>query len=88
MDKYYGCNIVESVVTDLPSSGQKKPAPEKKIRYILLRWAAALCAVGFILTLSFADTPALDVVREAFKSVFCYDIFSRAVGSSAFFSFI
>lgn len=81
MDKYTGCNIVESVVTPI-----ERAAPKRKAKsYILLRLLAAAVIIGVILAVRYIDVPWLAAVRDGLKAVFCYDVFGRTAGSSAFF---
>ncbi len=85
MDKYTGCNIVESAVTEIP---RKKCARSVKPRKTF--WARLLCAaaaVGAIVALHYLPIAVLDPVKSALHDVFCYDVFGRSdFGTSSFFS--
>lgn len=83
MDKYSGCNIVESVVT--PAQKPKAEYRRKKSGHFFARIVVAVCAVGVILALHYAPIPALSGVRSVLHDVFCYDIFGRTeFGTSVF----
>ena len=83
MDKYYGCNIVESVVT--PAQKPKQTQRKDKPRRLFARIAVAVCAIGIILALHYAPIPALASVKNVLHDVFCYDIFGRTeFGTSVF----
>ena len=75
MDKYSGCNVVESVV-----KSEKKGAVKVKKKHgsaLLIRLAVAAALVGVICFVAYAPLSFLSVVRDALKSVFCYDVFGR-----------
>lgn len=75
MDKYAGCNVVESVV----KSGKSVEIKTKKRRYvgIVVRFAVAAVIIGIICLAAYAPLPFLSEVRDVLKSVFCYDVFGR-----------
>ena len=81
MDKYAGCNIVESVVTAVPRAEVKS----KRKTYAVLRIITAAVIIGLILAVRYIDLPFFAAVRDALHTVFCYDAFGREVGTSAFF---
>lgn len=81
MDKYSGCNIVESVVTPV-----KRDAPKKRAStYFIVRMVIAVVIVGFILAVHYLNLPWLEPVKKALHAVFCFDAFGREAGASAFF---
>lgn len=83
MDKYSGCNIVESVVT--PVQKPRAERAKKQRTHWFSRLALALCAVGMILVLHYVPIPALAGVKSVLHDVFCYDIFGRTeFGTSVF----
>lgn len=83
MDKYSGCNIVESVVT--PAQKPRAERKKKPHSHLFLRFALAVCAVGIILALHYAPIPALAGVKSVLHDVFCYDVFGRSeFGTSVF----
>ncbi|MCX4313404.1 MAG: hypothetical protein OSJ83_06030 [Clostridia bacterium] len=78
MDKYHGCNIVESTVKRVtPPSPVKR---EKPWRGILIKLALAACIILVICAVRYLPAEWLDPVREVLHSVFCYDAFGRKVG--------
>lgn len=73
MDKYDGCNKVESVV----SVSEKKGVRRGRKSYFLIKTAICLLLVGLICLFSFAPVPAFAPVKDVLRSVFCYDFFGR-----------
>ncbi len=85
MDKYSGCNIVESRVT--VSEKPKNRITRRSRRGLIVRTAAAVAAVGIICAVVFVPLPFFEPIRQALKTVFCYDVFGRsALGSSPLFA--
>ena len=83
MDKYSGCNKVESKVTEVE---REKPKRKKPRRTFFLRLCIAAAAVGVILALHYLPIAALSSARSALREVFCYDMFGRTqFGTSVFF---
>lgn len=77
MDKYSGCNVVESVVSPAPKAEVKKPKSTLGIKIII-----SFAAVGLIALIAFAPIPGMEVVRSAVKTIMCYDLFGRSdIGS-------
>lgn len=74
MDKYTGCNVVESVVTRQYST---KKVKKRSFRGALIRLAVAAAIVGVMCFFAYAPIPALSAAREGVKCVFCYDVFGR-----------
>lgn len=83
MDKYYGCNIVESTVKKIPRSAPVKP--KKRWRAFLVKLFISLAIIGVIAAVRYAPVAWLDPVRSVLRSVLCYDAFGRTAGGSAFF---
>lgn len=82
-EKYNGCNVVESVVTQVEP---RKKSSAKPRSAFFIRFITAAAIVGAILALHYLPIAALGGVRDALKQVFCYDMFGRSgIGSSAFF---
>ncbi|MCH5351538.1 MAG: hypothetical protein J1F39_06200 [Clostridiales bacterium] len=73
MDKYDGCNKVESVVTVARKTSVKKGGKG----YFLIKTAICLGLIGLICLFSFAPVPAFAAVKDVLRSVFCYDFFGR-----------
>ncbi|MCH5163349.1 MAG: hypothetical protein J1G38_07715 [Clostridiales bacterium] len=74
MDKYSGCNIVESVVTRMTPVKVKK---KRSFLGAIVRLTAAAAIVGVICFIAYAPFPWLKSAREGAKRVFCYDVFGR-----------
>ncbi len=72
MDKYDGCNVVETSVTAPEKPKTKKP---RAVRRLIVKLAVAAALIGFICAVHFI--PALDGVRSALRAVFLYDVFGR-----------
>ncbi|MBD5132237.1 MAG: hypothetical protein HDT28_06615 [Clostridiales bacterium] len=86
MDKYSGCNVVESKVTTKPTVERKKTKKDRPLIGFLIRLLVAGAIVGGIVALHYVDLPFLGAVRTALEKVFCYDVFGRSgFGSSAYF---
>ncbi len=84
MDKYSGCNIVESVVKNENAVGKKV---RKKHIGLIVRLIVAAAFIGLICFAAYAPLPFLSEVRAVLKSVFCYDVFGReSFGASAVFT--
>lgn len=81
MDKYSGCNIVESTVKSVDKPSPQKP--KRKSKLWLVRWGISAALVGAIVFLHFAPF-AVDSVRDAARKIFGYDMFGRTVGTSVF----
>lgn len=83
MDKYSGCNIVESVVSNI-----ERPRKEKKHNSrntFFIRLCLAIVAVGVILFIHYVPIAALEGVKAVLHDVFCYDLFGRtSFGTSVF----
>lgn len=75
MEKYDGCNVVDSVVSTPPKSETK--VKDRKRSGVAIRWLIAVIAVGFFCVVKYAPFEALDSVREMLDTVFCYDVFGR-----------
>ena len=75
MDKYEGCNIVESVVTRRYNN---KKVKQRSLKSAIIRFAVAAAIVGVMCFFAYAPIPALGAVREEIKRVFCYDVFGRS----------
>ncbi len=74
MDKYTGCNVVESVVTRMP---QIKVKRKRKWRGFFVRLAVAAAVVGAFCMFAYAPIPGMKAARSAAARVFCYDVFGR-----------
>lgn len=74
MDKYSGCNIVDSVVTAPPKPVKK--VKKRGLASFLLRVAIAAAAVGSMCVLRYGGT-TVQPVRDVMRDVFCYDVFGR-----------
>ncbi len=87
MEKYSGCNIVESVVA---RAEKPKAKVAKAGRFgIFVRWIIAAVTVGIICMFAFSPIPAFSAARSALSRVFCYDVFGRSeFGGSVFSSVI
>lgn len=84
-DKYSGCNIVESAVTEIPRKAPVRAPKSHKSFFVRLLCAAA--AVGAILVLHYLPIAALAPVKSVLRDAFCYDVFGRSdFGSSTFFA--
>ncbi len=84
MDKYSGCNVVDSVVTAVER--EKREKPKRRFGGFLMRTAVAATAVGLLLALHYAPLPYKDDITGALRGVFFYDAFGRTeFGTSAFF---
>lgn len=78
MDKYSGCNKVESVVSAAPKANVKR----LNGRATVIRVIVSCVIIGAILLVAFAPIDFLIPVRDALRSVFCYDMFGRSdIGS-------
>ena len=73
MDKYSGCNIVESVVTRQTQAKVKK----HRLRGAFIRLFVAAAIVGVMCFFAYAPIPGLKTARDGMKRVFCYDVFGR-----------
>ena len=79
MDKYSGCNKVESV--SYAPQKQKAQKVKRSRGTLLARLAVALALVGVICAVAYL--PALSAVRETLKTVICYDMFGHTdIGST------
>lgn len=76
MGKYDGCNVVDSVVSTPPKSENK--VKDRKRNGVAVRWLIAIIAVGFFCVVKYAPIEALESVRSALNTVFCYDFFGRS----------
>ncbi len=84
MDKYSGCNVVDSVVTAVEK--EKRDKPKKRCVGFFVRTAVAAAAVGMLLAVHFAPIPYKDDIKGALRGVFFYDAFGRTdFGTSVFF---
>lgn len=84
MDKYSGCNVVDSVVTAVEK--QKRDKPKRRWVGAIARTAVAAAAVGLLLAVHYAPLPYKDDIKSALRGVFFYDAFGRTeFGTSAFF---
>lgn len=84
MDKYSGCNIVESVVSNIEHPRKEKKRNSHKAFFI--RLILAIAAVGVILFLHYVPIAAFEGVKAVLHDVFCYDLFGRtSFGTSVFF---
>ncbi len=77
MDKYSGCNIVDSAVY-----AQKKAPPKKSaaIAGFLIRLIAAAVLIGMVCAIKYIPdgiASFMPKVREIASQVFCYDVFGR-----------
>ncbi len=75
MDKYSGCNIVDSVVTAPPKP--VKTVKRRGLASFLARAAVAAVAVGFMCLLRYGGIAAMQPVRDVAHDVLCYDVFGR-----------
>ncbi|MDE7463645.1 MAG: hypothetical protein K2M48_01330 [Clostridiales bacterium] len=73
MDKYSGCNIVDSVVTRREQVKIKK----HRFRGWLIRMGVAAAIIGVMCFFVYAPIPGLKTARDGMKRVFCYDVFGR-----------
>lgn len=80
-EKYSGCNVVETTVT------QKRAQPTKKRKtFFWVRLGIAAALTAGIVGLRYIHSPTGLTVRAAVKSVVCYDVFGRTdIGCSAYF---
>lgn len=77
MDKYSGCNVVESVVTPAPKAKVKRRGSALAIKIVI-----SCVVVGLLAFVAFAPIQGLQVVKDALKTVLCYDLFGRSdIGS-------
>ncbi len=84
MDKYSGCNKVESTVTAVER--QKNERVKRSHGPFFARLGVAAIAVGFILAVHFLPFGIMKEVKGVMRDVFCYDVFGRNdFGSSVFF---
>ncbi|MCM1368528.1 MAG: hypothetical protein NC184_06955 [Roseburia sp.] len=76
MDKYSGCNIVESVVTTPP-----KPPAKAKPRRAFFGFAVRLAVAGVVIAalcaVKFVHVAPFSTVGEILRDIFCYDVFGR-----------
>ena len=77
MDKYSGCNVVDSAVY-----AQKKAPPKKSaaITCFLIRLIVAAALIGMVCAIKYMPdgvAPFVPKVREIASQVFCYDVFGR-----------
>lgn len=81
-EKYTGCNIVESVVTTVPSPRPTEKKPQKKLdgkSHLLLRIIISALIVSIILVLHyFPSLPLANGAVDVLKKVLCYDIYGRS----------
>lgn len=74
MDKYSGCNIVDTVVSE--STGAVKV--KKRVgRGLVIKLVTAAVVIGFFALIRFAPGEVFSTMREALRCVFCYDFFGR-----------
>lgn len=77
MDKYSGCNVVDSVVTTPP-----KPSTRVKPRRFFMGFAARLAvagaAIAAICAVKFINIASFSTVGDILRDVFCYDVFGRS----------
>lgn len=73
MDKYDGCNKVESVVSVTP----KQRVKSGRKSFFLIKTAICAVVIGLICLFAFAPVPAFAPVKDVLRSVFCYDFFGR-----------
>ena len=82
MDKYNGCNKVQSEV----STPQKPKKKRMGWRGFLIRLAISVVVVAFFLCVRFIPLPAFESVRNVLHAIFCFDFFGRtSFGSGMFF---
>lgn len=81
MDKYHGCNIVESTVKKVTPPPPVKR--DKPLKGLLVRLALAAGIILVICAVRYAPVEWLKPVREALHAVFCYDAFGRFAGAAA-----
>ena len=75
-DKYDGCNIVESVVTEPTNRFVKKA--KKHFHAWIVQFCIAALIIGFVLVLHYCGSvPWIWKTAEFVRRVFCYDIFGR-----------
>lgn len=77
MDKYSGCNVVDSAVY-----AQKSAPPQKSAGYVgfLARLIVAAVLIGAVCAVRYIPESVLSFapkLREVFSQVFCYDVFGR-----------
>lgn len=75
MDKYSGCNIVDSVVSSAPKS--KKVRAGKPLTGFVIRVVIAAVAIGLMCAIKYAPVAWATSVKSVLHSVFCYDVFGR-----------
>ena len=86
-DKYEGCNIVESVVTAVPSPRKAKQRRAQKVgTHLFVRFVVSALIIGFIAVLHYYPSlPFFTGVSDVLKRVMCYDVFGRtAFGTTIF----
>ncbi|MDE6293056.1 MAG: hypothetical protein K2L88_00340 [Clostridiales bacterium] len=87
-EKYTGCNIVESVVTTVPSprpTGEGTPSePKDKGTHFWVRLIISALIVGVILVLHYYPTLG-GGVTDVLHKVFCYDVFGRSTFGTVLF---
>lgn len=79
-EKYTGCNIVESVVSTVPSPRPtgRTQEPKEKGTHFILRLVISALMIGVILVLHFYPSlPFASGVTDVLRKVFCYDVFGR-----------
>ncbi len=73
MDKYDGCNKVETVV----SVSEKRRVKRSRKSYFLIKTGICAVVIGLICLFGLAPVPAFAPVKDVLRSVFCYDFFGR-----------
>lgn len=85
--KYSGCNIVESVVTETaPRSAIKKRTPSR-IKCFLVRFIVSAALAGLIVCARYIPKTGFgERASEVIKSAFTYDVFgNRSFGAGGVF---
>lgn len=81
MEKYFGCNIVDSVVT-VP---ENKPVKKRGKKSAIARWIISFLCVGAIFGAAYLPFAEIEPVKQTMRSVFFYDVFGREdIGQSVF----
>lgn len=76
MDKYSGCNIVESVITT-PPKPSSKVKPRRALFGFAVRLAVATAAVAVLCAVKYVHIAPFSTVGEILRDIFCYDVFGR-----------
>ena len=89
-EKYSGCNIVESVVTSVPSPRPSEERTTQRLKgkgtHFLIRLIVSALVIGVILVLHFYPTlPFASGVTDVLRKVFCYDVFGRGTFGTVLF---